>query len=137
MDGGIGAAFSGLASAPYQPKRHDHDTPRGLSSRAETRVRGPAVTGSCPARYLARCRDPRLLTVQVSAWLSSVLRIVVRYANNFHMCAGRHWRRRIPMRPNDTATTGFTALEPEEKTWALRERAAGPCLSCRSDGGRC
>ena len=44
-------------------------------------ARVPAVTRSCPARYMARCGDARLLTVQVSAWLSSVLRIVVRYAH--------------------------------------------------------
>jgi hypothetical protein len=50
------------------------------------RPRIPAVTGSCPARYLARRGDARLLTAQVSAWLSSVLRIVVRYANNLDMC---------------------------------------------------
>src|SRR6516164_2025892 len=73
--------------------------------------RVPAVTGSCPARYLARRGGTRLLTVQVSAWLSSVLRIVVRYANNPRYVPEGLFRQRIPMRPVGEGTTGFTALE--------------------------
>ena len=63
---------------PEQPKPHDHERPGAL--------RVLAVTGSCPACYLAQRRTAGLLTAQVSAWLSSVLRIVVRYANSPDMC---------------------------------------------------
>src|SRR6516225_7560162 len=105
-----------------------------LVLRWHPRVR--AVTGSCPARYLARRGGTRLLTVQVSAWLSSVLRIVVRYANNPRYVPEGLFRQRIPMRPVGEAPPASRHWSSEETTWALRERAISRCPDGRYPGGR-